>query len=110
MAYDQELADRVRRCFADVSSAGEKKMFGGLCFLVSGNMACGVTPKGPLMVRVGPDAYDEALSRPHARPMDFTGKPLRGMVYVDPEGYRRDVDLRTWVNIGIAFASSLRPK
>ena len=110
MAYDELLADRMRRCFAGVTNASEKKMFGGLCFLVGGNMACGITSHGPMMVRVGSDAYEDALSRPHARPMDFTGKPLKGMVYVDPEGVRRDADLREWVARGIAFAQSLPVK
>lgn len=110
MPYDEQLADRIRACFAGVENATEKRMFGGLCFLVGGNMACGVTPKGPLMVRIGPDNYEEALGMPHARPMDFTGKPLKGIVYVDPEGYRRDADLEEWVGRGISFASSLPAK
>jgi len=110
MAYDQDLADRIRICLAGRSDATEKKMFGGLCFLVGGNMVCGVTSKGPMMVRVGPDAYERALDLPHARPMDFTGRPLRGMVYVDAEGCRRDADLKAWVDRGIAYAAALPPK
>jgi len=110
MAYDELLADRIRKCFAGVPNASEKKMFGGLCFLVGGNIACGVTSQGPMMVRVGPDAYEDAVSRSDTRPMDFTGKPLKGMVYVDPEGIRRDADLREWVERGIAFAESLPVK
>jgi TfoX/Sxy family transcriptional regulator of competence genes len=110
MAYDELLADRVRQCFEGVDEAEEKKMFGGLCFLIGGNMACGVTSKGPLMVRVGPEAYEQVLAEAHARPMDFTGRPLRGLVYVDEEGYRRDSDLRAWVERGISFAASLPRK
>lgn len=110
MAYDEVIADRIRKCMAGVEGATEKRMFGGLCFLVGGNMACGVTSGESIMVRVGPDAYEDALAQPHARIMDFTGKPLKGMVYVDPEGYRRDSDLKRWVDRGVSFAASLPVK
>ena len=110
MAYDEILANRIRNCLEGVPQASEKKMFGGLCFLVGGNMACGVTNRGYLMVRVGADRYEEALSKPHVRPMDFTGRPLKGLVYIDPEGFRRDADLRNWIDVGVGFAASLPPK
>jgi TfoX N-terminal domain len=87
----------------------EKRMFGGLAFMVGGNMSCGVMGK-ELMVRVGPAAYGEALSRPHARTMDFTGRPLKGMVYVGAKGLEADRDLASWVELGVAFAESLPPK
>jgi TfoX/Sxy family transcriptional regulator of competence genes len=107
MAYDEELADRIRRVLK--RRRGVAEMFGGLSFLVSGNMACGVVGK-EICVRVGPDAYETALSHPHAREMDFTGKPLRGMVYVSTKGIGSDADLKTWVEQGVAHARSLPAK
>ena len=86
----------------------EKKMFGGLCFMVGGAMCCGLT-KTDFMVRVGADQYDDALAQPHARPMDFTGRPLAGMVYVAPEGIRSAAALAKWVGRGVSFVSSLPP-
>jgi|GEM_PF-5100992 len=88
MAYDEGLAYRIREVFADHPAGPavtEKKMFGGIAFLVSGNMAVGVVGE-ELMVRVGPDAYQATLELPHARQMDFTGKPMKGFVYVGAEG------------------------
>ena len=86
MAYDEELADRVRRIFADRSVAfEEKRMMGGLCFMVDGKMCVGVE-KERLMVRIDPEIYDEALGRKGCVPMDFTGKPMRGFVFVNEEG------------------------
>lgn len=84
----------------------EKKMFGGLAFLLRGHMCCGVIG-GELMVRVGPAAHGEALSRSHVRKMDFTGKPLKGFVYVEPAGFASTADLRAWVARGTEFVSSL---
>ncbi len=109
MAYNEELVGRVRGVLAKKRNVAEKKMFGGLTFMVRGKMACGVENDG-LMVRVGPDAYDEALGRPHARPMDFTGRPMKGFVYVEPAGLEREVDLKTWVQRGVDFAMSLPAK
>lgn len=109
MAYDEALAARVREILETRADYTEKKMFGGLCFLLGGNMCCGVAGT-ELMVRVGPDAYEDALSQPHARVMDFTGKPLRGMVYVDDDGVSSDSGLSEWVGRGVAFAGSLPPK
>ncbi len=84
-------------------------MFGGLCFLLDGNMSFGVVG-GELMVRVGPDAYLEALALPHAREMDFTGRAIRGMVFVSEDGISEDEDLEDWLERGISFAGSLPPK
>ncbi len=109
MAYDETLAARVRTALADHPGLSEKRMFGGLCFLLDGNMCCGLVGD-TLMVRVGPDAYEPALARPHAREMDFTGRPLRGMVYVAPAGVRTAAALASWVHRGTAFAASLPPK
>ena len=84
-------------------------MFGGLAFLVNGNMAVGVVGD-ELMVRVGPDRYEEALRAPHARPMDFTKRPMRGFVFVGPAGFEEDEDLRHWIERGVRFAASLPRK
>ena len=77
MAYDEGLAQRIRELLEDTPNLSEKKMFGGVAFLVNGSMAVGII-KDELMVRVGPEAHDHAIAEPHARPMDFTGRPLRG--------------------------------
>jgi hypothetical protein len=109
MAYDEALAGRVRSALRDEPGVVEKKMFGGVAFSLSGNMACGVVGD-EIMVRVGPDNYDDALSRRHARPMDFTGRPMRGLVYVARPGFESDPDLAAWVESGASFARSLPPK
>jgi len=109
MAFDEGLAQRIRETLDERIGVSEKKMFGGLCFLVGGNMACGVIGE-ELMVRVGPDAYEDSLAQPHAREMDFTGRALRGMVYVSAEGAEEDADLSTWVGRGAGFAASLPVK
>jgi TfoX/Sxy family transcriptional regulator of competence genes len=109
MAYDEKLAERVREVLKRRRGVSEKKMFGGLAFLVNGHMACGVQGDD-LMVRVGPDDYDAALMKTGARPMDFTGRPLKGMVYVDPRGHRRAPSLRAWVEKGLSYVRSLPPK
>lgn len=87
----------------------ERKMFGGLCFMTSGNMCFGILGS-ELMVRVGADAYDEALALPHAREMDFTGRSMRGMVYVGEDGIAQDDDLAEWLQRGLHYAGSLKPK
>ena len=109
MAYDEKLAERVRRALTPREGISEKKMFGGIAFMLRGNMCCGIV-RDQLMVRVGPERYDDALARPHARPMDFTGRAMRGMVYVEPEGCRTDNALKSWVERGLAFAAALPPK
>ena len=109
MAYDEKLAERARAVLTPHPAVSERKMFGGIAFMGGGNMCCGVV-RDDLMVRVGPEKYAEALSRPHARPMDFTGRPMKGMVYVGALGCRSDSDLEQWVRRGAEFASSLPPK
>jgi TfoX/Sxy family transcriptional regulator of competence genes len=109
MAYDETLAARARTALAEQYGLSEKHMFGGLSFLLNGNMCCGIVGD-KLMVRVGPDAYDAALAKPHTREMDFTGRPLKGMVYVSPDGVRTDSALSAWVRRGTSFAASLPPK
>lgn len=109
MAYEKAVAQRVRRVLERYPGVAEKKMFGGLTFLIRGHMCCGVSGD-ELMVRVGPDAHDAALSQPHAREMDFTGRPLKGFVYVAPAGFASTRDLRAWVARGAEFALSLPEK
>ncbi|HSF14546.1 MAG TPA: TfoX/Sxy family protein [Vicinamibacteria bacterium] len=106
MPYDEKLAERVREVLGRRRGVTEKKMFGGVCFLVNGNMACGVE-KENLMVRVGPEQYERALSKSSTRPMDFTGRALKGFVYVSPPGYRTTAALKKWVDLGASFARSL---
>lgn len=109
MAYSEELAERVRFQLAGRTTFSERKMFGGLTFMVSAHMCCGIVGD-ELMVRVGPEAYREALQKPHAREMDFTGKSLKGMVYVGIEGLEQDDDLGDWIARGLDFIQTLPPK
>lgn len=109
MAYDEVLGERVRAALEDEPNVTERKMFGGLAFMLGGNMCCGVIGD-ELMVRVGSDAWEGALALPHAREMDFTGRSMKGMVYVGVDGITSDRDLDAWVARGIAFAGSLPPK
>lgn len=102
MSYDETLAARVRAVLGARPDVVEKRMFGGLCFMVNGKMCCGLTSTD-FMVRVGPEAYEMAVARKHARPMDFTGKPLVGMVYVAPDGLRTRAELSRWVALGVTF-------
>ena len=109
MAYDEALADRVRELFAGRPGMREQKMFGGLCFMLDGNMACGIHGN-ELVVRVGRDNFEDALSLPNARPFDMTGRPMRGFVFVSARGIVNDGDLADWAGRGIAYAASLPPK
>lgn len=110
MAYSEDLAQRVRDALIGCGEAPqERKMFGGLCFMIQGHMCCGIV-KEELMVRVGPERYEEALAKKGGRPMDFTGRPLKGMVYVGKEGFRGVKALGQWVDLGLAFVHSLPPK
>ncbi len=109
MAYDEILAARVRSVLNQTENLVEKKMFGGLSFMVNGNMACGVMG-GELCVRVGPDAHETALSQPHTRVFDFTGRPMPGWIMVAPEGTESEGQLKSWVDLGVAHALSLPPK
>lgn len=109
MAFDEGLAERIREALADVSPVNERQMFGGLCFMVSGNMCCGILGD-TLMARVGPGQYAECLALSHVRVMDFTGKPMKGMLYVDPEGIAEDEDFQAWIGRCIDFVKGLPPK
>ncbi len=109
MAYDEGLAQRIGDMLGEQPGLVEKKMFGGVGFMLHGNMACGVH-KDSLIVRVGPERYDEAMKRPHTRPFDMTGRPMKGWVMLAADGYEADDDLSSWVQQGIEFALSLPPK
>jgi TfoX/Sxy family transcriptional regulator of competence genes len=109
MAYDEGLAQRVREILGDVPGLVEKKMFGGVGYMVQGNMACGVN-RDRLIVRVGPERYQEALAQPHAGPFDMTGRPMKGWVTVSSGGYESDDELNDWIQQGLDFALTLPPK
>ncbi len=108
MAYDESLAIRIRAALEGRPDVTEKKMFGGVAFLLNGKMFIGIV-KDDLMVRVGPVAFEDALRRPHVRPMDFTGRPMVGYVYVASPGCRTVEAVAQWVERGIAFAQTLAP-
>ena len=109
MAYDEALAARVNEILSERPDIAERKMFGGLAFMLAGNMCCCVTDQG-LMVRVGPEGYAEALTLPHAGVMDLTGRPMRGWVLVQPAGLESRAGLTEWVSRGAAFATTLPAK
>jgi len=108
MAYDLKLAERIRSQLDGIPFI-EKKMFGGVGFLVGGNMACGVN-KDDLIVRVDPERHSALLKRPHAKPFDLTGRPMKGWLLVQADGCKTDKQLSSWVKEGIEFASTLPPK
>jgi TfoX/Sxy family transcriptional regulator of competence genes len=109
MAYDEQLAERARAALKGTKGLAERKMFGGLCFTVNGNMVAGVVDK-KLMLRVGPENHEAVLKLKHAQPMDFTGKPMKGMVYVAPEGCKTPAAVKTWLKRALAFAKTLPAK
>lgn len=109
VAYDSNLAERVRGCLQGESGLSEAEMFGGLAFMIDGNMSCGVTG-GDLIVRVGPEHHEEMLQRRHARPFDMTGRPMKGWVVVGGPGLENDDVLAQWVTDGLSFARTLPAK
>jgi TfoX/Sxy family transcriptional regulator of competence genes len=109
MGYDLKTAERVRRLLSGRNDVAEKRMVGGLSFVVGGSMCCGVTGSA-LMVRVGPEARERVLAERHVRPMEFAGQPLAGFVLIDPEGFRTDAALTAWVERGIGFVATLSTK
>ena len=109
MAYDEGVAQRIRQAMQDYPGVTEKKMFGGIAFMVNGNMCSGVV-KSELMLRVGPDGYEDARKQPHAREMDFTGKPMKGFVFVGEAGFASDSDLQAWINRAYSFVKALPTK
>ncbi|HET6349129.1 MAG TPA: TfoX/Sxy family protein [Candidatus Krumholzibacteria bacterium] len=109
MTFNEVTAMQIRSAMQNTPGLSERHMFGGVAFMLEGNMCCGVIEDN-LVVRVGPDAYEGALREPHTRPMDFTGHPLRGFVYVDRDGFNNDVALKQWIERGVNFVRTLPPK
>jgi TfoX/Sxy family transcriptional regulator of competence genes len=110
MPYDEDLANRIRELLADEPGVAEKKMFGGMAFLIGGNMAVAASGQGGLMLRVDPDETDTLLAKPHARPFEMRGREMQGWLRVDDEGIRTKRELEPWVKRGVAYARSLPPK
>jgi TfoX/Sxy family transcriptional regulator of competence genes len=117
MAYDEKTAERVRKLLSGRRGVVEKKMMGGLCFMVKGGMCCSVSGRGGLMVRVGAQAHERMLGEPHAQAVEMRGQTMTGFVRVAPEGYRTDAALRTWIERGLegvaartAKSSRARPR
>ena len=109
MPHDEKVAERLRAVLKRRKGFTEKKMFGGIAFLLHGHMCVGVL-EDELVLRLGDERAAEALEEPHTRPMDFTGKPMRSMIYVGPKGFRTEDDLRGWVERAVRFARSLPPR
>ena len=110
MAYDEDLANRIRELIGAEPGLSEQRMFGGLAFMIGGHMSVGVSGQGGLIVRVDPTESEALLARPHARPFEMRGRELRGWVRVDPEGVRTKRQLEPWVRRGVAYARTLPPK
>ena len=110
MAYDEDLANRIRELIAAEPGVTEKRMFGGLAFLIGGNMAVSASGQGGLMVRVDPEDTDALVAKPHARPFEMRGRAMRGWLRVDAEGVRTRRRLEPWVKRGVTYARSLPPK
>ena len=109
MPFDEELAARVREVISEYGPPDERKMFGGLAFMFKGYMCCGVM-KDDLLVRLGPDGAAAALEKKHVRVMDFTGRPMKGYVVVEPPGLRTEATLRAWVDSCVKFVETLPPR
>lgn len=110
MAYDEDLANRIRELIAGQPEFSEQKMFGGLAFLIGGNMSVAASGQGGLMVRVDPEETDELLAKPHAQPFEMRGRAMQGWLRVDGEGVRTKRQLEPWVRRGVAYARSLPSK
>ncbi|HUJ99117.1 MAG TPA: TfoX/Sxy family protein [Stellaceae bacterium] len=108
MPLDEDLAARLRALLAGADAVHEVRMFGGLCFMLNGNMLAGTSKRG-LLVRVGRDQYSEAMKRPDAKPMEMTGRLMEGYVFVDPPPHDERV-LRDWIQLAVAFVKTLPPK
>src|SRR5690348_9340588 len=109
MPYDQLLADRLRQHLKSQKQISERKMFGGICFMYQGKMLCGVE-RDNMVVRVGPGQYEATLKQPHVRPMDFTGRPLRGFIYVSQAGLKTDKKMLYWIDQARNYVSNLPKK
>lgn len=109
MPCDEQLVERVRAVLKPTRGTAERRMFGGVCFTLNGNMACGVVSTD-LMVRVGPDKYADALKQPHVREMDFTGRAMKGYVFISTPGIESDSSLKYWTKVAVAYVEALPPK
>ena len=109
MAFDTQLAERMRKLLGERPGLTEKKMFGGIGFMLHGNMCCGVHGQD-MIVRLDPAQTDQALSKPHTRIFDLTGRPMKGWIQVQPEGLADDAALAEWIEQGVRFAASLPAK
>jgi TfoX/Sxy family transcriptional regulator of competence genes len=110
MAYDEDLANRIREVIGGEPDITERRMFGGLAFLAGGNMSVSASGQGGLMVRVDPERGEELLGKPHVRPFEMRGRSMAGWLRVDPEGVRTKRQLEPWVKRAVAYARSLPPK
>jgi hypothetical protein len=110
MAYDEETAERVRKLLSNRIDVVEKKMMGGLCFLVTGGMCCSVSGKGGMLIRVNPEAHARMLLEPHVSPVEMRARTMASFVRVAPEGYRSDAALRKWIMLGVKAASNRATK
>ncbi len=109
MAYDEAFAQRIRKTLGKRNGLVEKKMFGGIAFLLNGNMCCGIH-KDELIIRIEPEATDALLAKPHTRRFDLTGRPMDGWILVGPKGIATDAQLGKWVAVAVAYAGALPPK
>lgn len=109
MAYDEQLADRVRDILNEETPTSDRKMFGALVFMVEGNMCCGVTTEN-LLLRLGPEGSARALERPHVQPMTMRDKTMRGFVLVEPQGFAEDAELSGWLEQALDLVRTLPPK
>lgn len=110
MAYDEKLNQRIREVLKGKRGITEQNMFGGFCFMHNGNMLCGADSKHGLMIRVGAEQYEKTLKLKHAKEIDITGKPLKGLVFVSAEGHKRRSDLMKWIERGLEFTRTLPKK
>ena len=107
MVYNEKLADRIRKVLGKNKNVTEKKMFGGLSFLLNGKMLCGVL-KEDLVLRISHDEYENAIKKLNVRPMDFTGRPMKGFVYVNQKGCKCDKDLKKWIELSYKYSKSIK--
>lgn len=107
MAYNEKIAIRIMECLVDVSNIEEKEMFGGIAFMIDGKMCIGVV-KDDMMCRIDPDKYEEALEQRGCRPMDFTGRPMKGWVFIDEEGMKNKKDLDYWIGLALEFNKKVK--
>jgi hypothetical protein len=110
MAYDEDLANRIRELIADEKGVDEKKMFGGLAFLIGGHMSVSASGQGGLLLHIAPEETDTLLAKPHAHPMVMRGHEIQGWLRVEADGIRTKAQLERWVNRGVTYAKSLPPK